>query len=90
MSVFEQHTSILKHKHLDVLMQVLNKCWQNKIWQHTINFTNHQIQFHANIYPIHYSTRDLLRRLGLLKQGVTIYYHTNDLNVFPTISYAYL
>ena len=25
------------------------------------------------LYPVHYPTRDLLRRLGLLKQGVTIF-----------------
>ena len=32
-------------------------------------------------YPVHYPTRDLLRRLGLLKQGVTIFIITqNDFN----------
>ena len=36
----------------------------------------------TKLHPVHYPTRDLLRRLGLLKQGVTIFAirQINDLN----------
>ena len=38
----------------------------------TINYISIQKE-DAYIHPVHYPTRDLLGRLGLLKQGVTIF-----------------
>ena len=41
---------------------------------------NYQIICHT-MFPVHYPTRDLLRKLSLLKQGVNnLHYHINDLN----------
>ena len=39
------------------------------------SFPYRSLLLHTNVpnYPVHYPTRDLLRRLGLLKQGVTIF-----------------
>ena len=43
------------------------------------------------VYPVHYPTRDLLRRLDLLKQGVTIFIITQMMlvwNIFSLYEYT--
>ena len=36
--------------------------------------------FNTSAHLVHYPTRDLRRRLGLLQQGVSMFTHLNDLN----------
>ena len=46
-----------------------------------IHITIGDCSIDINTHLVHYSTRDLYRRLGLLKQEVTIFFtHLNDLN----------
>ena len=35
--------------------------------------------FNTSAHLVHYPTRDLCRRLGLLQQGITMFTHLNDL-----------
>ena len=63
---------------LPIMIPYLKKMANNHVFANIAFYGIHQYfllpTFHATIYTlVHYPTMDLLRRLGLLKQGVTIF-----------------
>ena len=50
-------------------MQALAICWQNKVWQHMVDFANRQIKFHTKIFS--YTVWYVYRQLGIL--NITTY-----------------
>ena len=69
------------HMYSHIAIHGLPKPYKNVLHSHKVALKL-KVCYELFHFMVHYLTRDLRRRLGLLKQGVTHYlhYHLNDLN----------